>query len=168
MLRKISCIIIHSFRTPFPFVKCHCLRLIVFFFRKNILNCFNWLQFEKFIILGFSLFIFFLNNCVDKNILLQTFDKMPKGERKQYKDQKLRVRVFALIIFFNFKRKCQSPLRKFKMYQKDCYIRRQFTILFELLIPSTKDTNGRYRNNHVIWISWHQWLLRILTDRLTR
>lgn len=34
MLLKISCITIHSFRTPFSFVKCHCLRLIVFFVRK--------------------------------------------------------------------------------------------------------------------------------------
>lgn len=142
MLLKIACITIHSFRTPFPFVKCHCLRLIVFLNRSGC-------SFKNSSFWGFRC-LFFLNNCVNKIILLQTFDKMPKGERKQYKDQKLRVRVFALIISFNFKRKCQTPLRKFKMYQKDCYIRRQFTILFELLIPSTKDTNGRYRNYHVI------------------
>lgn len=168
MLLKISCITIHSFRTPFSFVKCHCLRLIVFFVRKISWIALIGCSLKNSSFWGFLCLFFFLNNCVNKIILLQTFDKMPKDERKQYKDQKLRVRVFALIIFFNFKRKCQSPLRKFKMYQKDCYIRRQFTILFELLIPSTKDTNGRYRNYHVIWISWHQWLLRILTDRLTR
>lgn len=93
----------------------------------------------------FIVYLFFLWDCVVKIILLKTFDKLPKGVRNNIK-----IHVFPLIISFNLKRKCQTPLRKSKMYQKDCYIKRQFTILFELLIPSTKDTNGRYLNIHVI------------------
>lgn len=114
-----------------------------FFFYNGELNFGPLLYLFSFFIV--YLFFFFLWDCVVKIILLKTFDKLPKGVRNNIK-----IHVFPLIISFNLKRKCQTPLRKSKMYQKDCYIKRQFTILFELLIPSTKDTNGRYLNIHVI------------------
>lgn len=52
-IQKIACITIHSFRTPFPFVKCHCLRLIVFLNRSGC-------SFKNSSFWGFRCLFFFL------------------------------------------------------------------------------------------------------------
>lgn len=167
MLLKISCIIIHSFRTPFPFVKCHCLRLIVFFLR-----IFFWIALAAvWKIHHFGVFFVYFFFLIIASTRLFFCRHLTKCRRAKEGNIKISSYVYAclhwsypLISSENAKLLWGS----LKCTKRTAISDASLLFFFELLIPSTKDTNGRYRNNHVIWISWHQWLLRILTDRLTR